>query len=363
MGYITLALPFNASGGEARLLLATARLFRLAGLRVHDALVSSGVRSVSPMMLKRRYRRVAYEVIPNRRYADGALVLLWGVYESAAELGVDPAGIEWRDWLMFQQAEKEYPCKTVTLRRDLGVGVSVVGFNGEKGKVEIQPSISRRYARVLGKLLETRAPYTGRVVLRGYGSRGGVLWVNGEVHLTIPLDVYYEALARHRRNPGRLYAGVDVNTDRVNLAIVDENGGLRDVKTFWFREVTARGYPRRRAWSVIGMRVHEILRYAYHHGVKTLFLENPDVLGKLRLLWISNVGRLHGNYNWEVATFRSRVIEMIARKAPLYAIKVGYAHPRGTTHSEEHEEAMRRHGLDRHTASAYLIAMKGLNLT
>ena len=32
------------------------------------------------------------------------------------------------------------------------------------------------------------------------------------------------------------------------------------------------------------MRVHEMLRYAYHHGVRVLFLENLDVLGGLKLL-------------------------------------------------------------------------------
>jgi len=32
--------------------------------------------------------------------------------------------------------------------------------------------------------------------------------------------------------------------------------------------------------------------------------------------------------------------------------------PKGTTHSNEHDEAMKRHSLDRHTASAYMIALK-----
>jgi len=36
---------------------------------------------------------------------------------------------------------------------------------------------------------------------------------------------------------------VDVNVDRVNLAIVDRTGNLRDCETFWFEETTARGYP------------------------------------------------------------------------------------------------------------------------
>ena len=36
--------------------------------------------------------------------------------------------------------------------------------------------------------------------------------------------------------------------------------------------------------------------------------------------------------------------------------------PKGTTNSEEHEKVMREKGFDRHTASAYLIALKGLGM-
>jgi hypothetical protein len=35
---------------------------------------------------------------------------------------------------------------------------------------------------------------------------------------------------------------------------------------------------------------------------------------------------------------------------------------KGTTNSEEHEKVMREKGFDRHTASAYLIALKGLKV-
>jgi len=110
------------------------------------------------------------------------------------------------------------------------------------------------------------------------------------------------------------------------------------------------------------MRIHEMLGYAYHHGVKTLFLENPEVLGRLRLMWIKSGDRRHENYNHKVATFRSTIIEKIAMKAPLYSIRVSYVNPRGTTNSIEHDELMRKHGLDRHTASAHLTALRGLGI-
>jgi hypothetical protein len=109
------------------------------------------------------------------------------------------------------------------------------------------------------------------------------------------------------------------------------------------------------------MRIHEMLNYAYRHGVKTLFLENPEVLGRLKLMWVRNGDRRHENYNHKVSIFRSSIIERIAMKAPLYSINIKYVSPRGTTNSEEHDELMRKYRLDRHTASAYLTALKGLN--
>jgi hypothetical protein len=174
------------------------------------------------------------------------------------------------------------------------------------------------------------------------------------------MDVYYEHMARHRRNAGKLIGGVDVNADRINLAIVDEDGELIDYKTFWFSEASRKGFSRHKAWSIIGMRIHEMLGYAYHHGVKTLFLENPEVLGRLRLMWVRSGDRKHENYNYKVMTFRSSIIERITMTASLYSIRVSYVNPRGTTNSKEHDELMRKYRLDKHTASAYSIALKGL---
>ncbi len=58
-------------------------------------------------------------------------------------------------------------------------------------------------------------------------------------------------MRRYDLPKGKNVAGVDVNLDRINLAIV-KDGKLRDYKTFWFREVKARNMPTRRVWSIIG---------------------------------------------------------------------------------------------------------------
>jgi len=309
---------------------------------------------------KSMFRSIAYEIIPNRRYADGAVTLVMGVYESCRALGVDFRSVELGDWLMFQQSELEYPSRSITLKPNHEFHVTTIKYNGTTSRVVIKPTIPRIYSELLDIILTGRVEYMGRVVIDGVSARNNQLWLHGEIHITVPLDMYYEHMSRHKRNGGKLFGGVDVNTDRINLVIIDEDGELIDHRTFWFSEVTARGFPKHRAWSIISMRIHEMLDYAYHHGVKTLFLENPEVLGRLRLVWIMNGDRKHENYNYKVSVFRSSIIEKIVLKAPLYSIETKYVNPRGTTNSIEHDELMRRYGLDRHTASAYLIALRGL---
>lgn len=43
-----------------------------------------------------------------------------------------------------------------------------------------------------------------------------------------------------------------------------------------------------------------------------------------------------------------------------YGFKVYLVDPRGTTHSKEHVDIMKKHRLDRHTASAYPMALKSI---
>jgi hypothetical protein len=344
----------------ARELLSTAWWFKVATHRVLSLAKRQQVLPGTKIGWKNTFRDIAYGVIPNRRYADGAVILVMGVYESCRALDVNFRGVELSGWFMFQQSELEYPSRNITLKPNHEFHVTTVRYNGTTSRVVIKPTIPRNYGELLDTILTRHVEYMGRVVIDGVGVRNNQLWVHGEVHITVPLDMYYEHMARHRRNNGKLIVGVDVNADRINLVIIDEDGELIDHRTFWFSEVTTRGFPKHKAWSIIGMRIHELLDYAYRHGVKTLFLENPEVLGRLRLMWVRNGDRKHENYNHKVATFRSSIIERIALKAPLYSIRVGYVNPRGTTNSKEHDELMKRYGLNRHTASAYLIALRGL---
>ncbi len=62
---------------------------------------------------------------------------------------------------------------------------------------------------------------------------------------------------------------------------------------------------------------------------------------------------------WLFKVASNRMLSL-AMKTPLYSIKVDYVDPRGTTRSREHDMVMKKYRLDKHTASAYLIALRGI---
>jgi hypothetical protein len=359
VSYITIQLPFNVSGKVAGELLSTAWLFRMAVHRVLDTARQHEVLPRSRIGWERAFHKVAYDVIPQSDYADGAVVLVMGAYKSCRVLGLDFKSVELSDWLLFQPSKLSRKVGSIALKPNYEFHVSVIGYDGSYDRVVLRPVVSGDFSLILDSVLDYGIEYMGRIVVRDYGVRDGKLWVRGGVHLTVPLLAYYKIMARYLENNGSLQGGVDVNVDRINLAIIGEDGELIDHRTFWYREVTSRGYPRGRAWSIIGMRIHELLNYARNNGVRVLYLENPGIIGKLRLMWVRNGNRGYENYNYRVSAFRSTIVEKIAMKAPLYSISVGYVNPRGTSSSKAHDELMRRHGLDRHTASAYLIALMG----
>jgi len=358
----TVKLTFNASGDAARKILSTAWLFKVACHRVLNLSKSVGNTLIpSKVAWIKMFKDYAYSVIPNKRYSYGAVYLVYGVWESARKLKINYNDVELSDWLMFQHYEREVDGNVVRVFGDGSALVTVYGYDGSKDRILIRAKPNRGQHELLGKIVESKEKYMPRIVIRDYGVRSEELYVRGEIHISVSYDFYLKHAKRYGEPRGSLIGGIDVNTDKINLAIIDENGVLRDRKTFWFEEASRKGCPRRRAWSIIGVKVHEMLKYAYHHGVSILAVENPEILGVLKLFWIRSGERKSESYNWRVAVFRSKIVEMIAMKAQLYSIEVRYVDPRGTTNSEEHDEAMKRLGLDRHTASAYLIARRLLN--
>jgi transposase len=136
--------------------------------------------------------------------------------------------------------------------------------------------------------------------------------------------------------------------------IVDKYGRIVDVRTAWFPEVTSHGFPREKAKMLRLSALARLLEYCYKHGVGVVVFENLLSIKRRRFTRNKTANR-------KIARFaKKQLIQYGVVMALKYEFRVLLVDPKGTTSSIEHDEIMKRYGLDRHTASAYLIALKGL---
>jgi len=365
--YITINIPFSVSDERAKLIWWTSWYSKLCAHRLlSDVKSNTELSNYSQSSFLQLARKRCYDILPNRRYIDGIATLIHSSLRSAKKLGVNIQELELDSWLLFQSEAEKVRYGNLNIRLTTSNKAEILTFDEDKRsqRIMVNINIPKGYKKLIKTLLEKSEKkeigYPARVVIKEYNAYSNKLYLYCELQIMVPYALYKEVMKRYDKPLSNLIAGIDVNTDRLNLAIIDCEGNLRDKKTFWFDNIISRGYKKERAWSKINEEIHKLLNYAYNNGVSTIVLENPNVVGYLRYYWIKNGERKSKDYNYKVSMFRGRIIERIGYKAPLYSINVIYVSPRGTTHSKEHDEIMREKGLDRRTASAYLIALKYL---
>ena len=368
--YITIRLPFHVDGNVASGIISTAWLSKVVAHRVLRIVKDNPLYlQLSETRFLKNLRNACYDVLPNRRYVDGVLKLVYSTLRSVQALGIDIRQIELKQWLLFQSDGEPQARGNLDIRLVEPYRVRILTFDYNKASeyVEFDVVLPKGWRKLVEELVERanrkEVGYPARIYVSDYGVGKNGLHVAGEVQIMAPCRLYQEVMKRYDTPRGDLVAGIDVNVERLDVAVVSPSGKLKLVKTFWLDGAVHMGVRRERAWSIIGEVIHKMLKWLYHSGVSTIVLENPEIIGYLRYYWIRNGERRGRKWNWKVSMFRSSIIERISWKAPLYAMEVRYVDPKGTTHSQDHDALMRRYGLDRHTASAYLIALKGLDRT
>ena len=63
-----------------------------------------------------------------------------------------------------------------------------------------------------------------------------------------------------------------------------------------------------------------------------------------------------------MSIFRNGIIEKIVMKMPLYGLSVSFVNPKGTSSSKANMMLQKKYRVDKHIASAMLIAMRSLNI-
>jgi predicted transposase len=176
------------------------------------------------------------------------------------------------------------------------------------------------------------------------------------IHLQIPLWLYLKHFSLPKPNGYGLVAGFDLNSDRLNVVVISKDGEIIAKKTWRYSDVTRPGFPKGKARALRLNALSESLNYLSRIGVDYVAFEDLFLV-KRRRFTRSKSG------NRKVSRFAKR--QMLIHGV-IKSLRLGFnvilVNPKGTTNSEEHEKVMREKGFDRHTASAYLIALKGLGM-
>jgi hypothetical protein len=176
------------------------------------------------------------------------------------------------------------------------------------------------------------------------------------IHLQIPLWLYLKHFSSPKPNGYGLIAGFDLNSDRLNVVVINKDGEIIAKKTWWYSDVTRPGFPKGKAMALRLNALSESLNFLSRIGVDYVVFEDLFLV-KRRKFTRSRSG------NRKVSRFAKRQLLI---HGVIRALRLGFnvilVNPKGTTNSEYHDKVMREKGFDRHTASAYLIALKGLGM-
>ncbi|MEM4665266.1 MAG: hypothetical protein QW271_05930 [Sulfolobales archaeon] len=224
-------------------------------------------------------RELCYSLLPNRRYVDGVATLVYSTLQSARKLGVDVSRVELKPWLLFQCEGEPWARGDLNIQFTDYETVKVLAFKASGGseRVVIKSVVPKGYSKLIKELvhraLRKEIGYSARMYTRSYSADLEQLY--GELQVNVKYSLYLEVMKRFDKPLGSNVAGVDVNTDRLNLVVVNENDEIKWMHTARFPQVLARDFPRKRAWSIIGEKIHEVLKHAYHYGASVIALEKP----------------------------------------------------------------------------------------
>ncbi len=174
------------------------------------------------------------------------------------------------------------------------------------------------------------------------------------IHVQVPMWLYLRHFSSPKSTGYGLLAGLDVNSDRLNVVVIDRSGDIVALKTLWFSDVVSHGFPKEKARQVRLNALRDALMWCRRIGVDYIALED---LTEVRARRFTN----NPSANRRISRFAKRqLLWHCIVKALRLGLTVVLVNPGGTTSSLTRRQVMTERGLDRHMASAYMIAYRGL---
>jgi len=293
-----------------------------------------------------------YQILPNYIYLESAYKHAKLIVEGCKFNNGNPKHVHVKKLFIVSRGNKyDKGNRNVKLIPDKGFFKALIKYPWDGSWIECRVLFGEKYIPLLKELLELTSKKK-----EGYGTRIVFRKSRIELHVSVPLHLYLKHFSAPRREGYGLVAGLDLNSDRANMVIIDSTARIVTMRTAWFPEVTLHGFPRDKARDVRLKKLRELLVFARRIGVDYIVFEDLFAVKKR-----SKVSSPSGNR--KIVRFAKR---QLLQHGLLMSLKLGLTpilvDPKGTTHSREHEEVMKKRGLDKHMASAYIIAYKGLKV-
>ena len=327
-------------------LLFTARLYRLGVFIALECLENKV--SMKECMFKIK------QFVPNQKYAHACYERAREMYQSVRKLGKEVKQL--RHWLMFESIGDRLDKGNRNIRLSSSNEVEVVVFTENYGieRVKVNIKSLKAHAEILRELYELGSNkllgYNAKCIIRDIIKNKALV----EFQFIVPVEVYLKHRRVHDKPMGRNIGAIDWNSDRANLVIVSPTGELLDHKTWWFPEVVSHGYPRTARKTKQSQVLSKIMDYCYHHGCNVVVFEDPDIIKVKRFTQNSNINRKISRWTKHEAS------QMFILKALRYGLRPVFVNPSYT--SKLAEAIAKDMGLDRHTMSAYIVALEYLGL-
>ncbi|RLE54220.1 MAG: hypothetical protein DRJ40_11455 [Thermoprotei archaeon] len=293
-----------------------------------------------------------YQMLPNYIYLESAYKHAKFIVEGCKFNNGNPRHIHVKKLFIISRGNKyDKGNRNIKMIPSTKFFQVFIKYPWDSSWIKCRAFFGERYISLLRELLEL-----ANQKKEGYGTRIVLREGRIELHVSVPLFLYLKHFSLPERRGYGLVAGLDLNSDRINMVIIDPSGRIVAMKTAWFPEVTLHGFPRDKARDIRLKKLKELLSYARRIGVDYIVFENLFEVKKR-----SRVRSPSGNR--KITRFAKK---QLLQHGLLMSLKLGLTpilvDPKGTTHSQEHEEVMKKRGLDRHMASAYIIACKGLKV-
>jgi len=272
----TIRARFIVKGEEADWLLLTMAKFKAGTQKALESAKHGKTRFAELV-------KASMKIIGNNRYARGSAKIVQGIIESVKalqKLGEDITlnDVELRDWWMIQSIgarndASEKGNRNIRLIGDNDVEI-LVHDRASWRRIKVKYKASKRYSIILDEVaklgIKNKLGYLARIILLNSSPHRAYC----ELQVTIPWNLYMKYLPVKGHVHGDNIGGIDVNLDRINLAIVSRQGVLLDTYTARFPELKVQGLDYNRRTSIVMNAIHKVLDYAVNHGCSLIVLEN-----------------------------------------------------------------------------------------